>query len=990
MPETNFLKSIAQYYAQPAEGKPRRDSLMFVLPNKRSAMFLKKYVAETIRGVAMMPQFMTMQTFLSLNSQNPDADNDELLFILYDSYRKVMEHRGQVETSRQFDSFVFWGSMMLSDFDDIDKSMVNANDLFKNLKNVKEIQADYLTDEQKDVVRRIWGESRLTAHVDQFWLHVSGGDASETSMSSKFVFLWEILADIYAEFKKQLADKGVSSVGGLFRQTVEKFNKMEPYDVTPDRHYVFVGFNDLSTAETLIFERLQKLKSASFFWDLSPLRLMDDGKEFAKQAIPLKRLQDLSKHFPQPSDYELAEPCTRPEVCIYSVPSNNGQGKAVHNILTDWLKDNSTNKFNPINTAIVLPDQNLLLPTLFSLPEEIGAVNISMGLSFKSTTFAGLLRSIISMQLRAREINNQFHYFYEDITAVLNHPHLRAIAPEEADEIQSKIAERKLYNVNALLLVQDYPNLSAIFSPVHNCNNVAQVSEYLITLLDFLASAIEERGKNPGFEVKAIHYFKEQTEKLTGLIRRYNVEMTDKTFLHLFEKLFNNRGLTVSGTPLRGLQILGVLETRGLDFDNVIVLSMNEQIFPKKQYTKTMIPNNLRLGYGLPDFENLEWTYAYCFYRLISRAKRVALLYDSRSEGRGKGEMSRYLSQMQYLMPAINPDIKSFSYLSDPVDEGNIEIVKDEVVMAELNEFRAGGSLSLSASALKDFKKCSLKFYLCYAKRFRNTNELVDYVTAAEHGNIIHSSIQDIYERYKGQVIDAALIENWIAPENPLISEIVRKNLIEEHYYSYRNNPENLPSEAKITCEIIEAVVRADLKAELNTYCNPSFVFEGTEVRPETSVWHIEPGLEVNFKMFIDRVDKTNQGLRFVDFKTGSDKTSVSSVSNLFSSSHSTDGIFQLLTYAEAYGKMVDANVEIEPVIHPTRVLSANETIPPIVINKEEIHSYSQIADEFRPKINDLIKQIFDPSKPLKQCEKASDCAYCPFLTLCGRVVPEY
>ncbi|MDE6527329.1 MAG: hypothetical protein K2L75_08740, partial [Muribaculaceae bacterium] len=268
------------------------------------------------------------------------------------------------------------------------------------------------------------------------------------------------------------------------------------------------------------------------------------------------------------------------------------------------------------------------------------------------------------MQLRSRELHGRLHYYYEDVEAVLAHPHIRQLAPEGAEKLTKIIADGKLYNIPAETIYAEVSDFKPVFTPVRSLESADDVANYLTNLFDWLADKL--RGKLPEgqtFELDALRYFSEEVSALRTLVDRYGVTMTDRTFMHLFERIFSSRGLTVNGTPLVGLQMLGVLETRALDFDNVIILSMNERVFPRKQYSKTMIPAALRSAFGLPDFESLEWTYAYCFYRLVARAKRVALFYDSRPEGQGNGEMSRYISQLRYLMPAVNVSIDSLSYI---------------------------------------------------------------------------------------------------------------------------------------------------------------------------------------------------------------------------------------------------------------------------------------------------------------------------------------
>ena len=996
----NFLRSVAEYFSAGKTSRPALSTVTFILPNKRSALFLKKYIRDSCRGVTLLPRFMTLSTFVGIYSDFPAAQSRELLFILYDAYRRVMARKGREDDIRQFDSFVFWGDMMLNDFDDIDKSLVEAGDIFRNLKNVKEIQADYLDDDQKEVIRRVWGESRLTAHIEEFWLHL--GDGEKCRLGRKFLFLWEILAEIYNEYKAALRSNRRASVGSQYRMAVGNIKKFDSFDFTGDTRYVFVGFNDLTHAETMIFERLRAAGVAYFFWDTAPLTLFA-GARGAMMPAPLRRLAELVKNFPQPDDYSVPVADSLPQIDVTSVPSNVAQAKCITAVLKRWAEAGLLDPDNAINTAIVLPDQGLLLPALLSIPEDIKALNISMGLAYRTTTFASLLHAIISMQLRARVIRGEYNFFYEDLNAVLSHPHIQTIAAAHADTITEYVNSHKLYNAPASQLCEKAPELAAIFQPVHRSASVRDVAAYLTRLLDWLGAALmaemEESGREIGkaFELEAIKFFRDELDKLTALVERYNVEMADHTFLHLFERIFSTRGITLTGTPLKGLQVLGVLETRALDFDNVIILSMNEGIFPRKQYAKTMIPNNLRKGYGLPDFESAEWTYAYSFYRLIARAKRVEIFYDSRSDGMGQGEISRYISQLQYLVPAVNIEEHTLSVGAEASDVNHFSIRKDDKIMSLLNLYKAGGDKKLSASALKKYLECQFRFYLEYVRGLRDNDELSESLSAAEIGTIVHNTIQELYSTHSGRPIDAALIDSWLAEGSTKISDTVIRQVVEVHFGKTSTvDQASFSPELKIAATNLEVLVRSNLEAERDAYCSPSFIFIENEMKVNTlkdeKPWHIADGLDINFFMAIDRVDEIAPGMkRFIDFKTGGDEISVGSIENLFTKyQHKNGGIFQLLLYCEAYLSLREPGVDIQPLLHPLRKLAAATPIKPITVDRKSLTSYRSVREDFRQRLVGLLEELFNPENPFGQCADSEPCTYCPFITLCGRSIKKY
>lgn len=987
MSRTKFLEEVARYYA--VSHPDRMDNLVFVMPNKRSAMFLKQYVRDNLSGITLMPRFTTMGRFISTFADNPEAPRNDLLFILYKSYRKVMAQKGRLERVRDFDAFIFWGDMILSDFNDIDRSHADASALFKNLRDVREIQSDYLDPEQKDIISRIWGESRLTVAsgpdedgndpVERFWLHLAHDGKDGRPLASKFTYLWEILGDLYVEFSAELKRRGISTQGMQYRSAARRLRLVTPDELPFGATYAFVGFNDLSTSEAMILNRLRDIGSAEFFWDGDTATI-----------------RTLAKSFPMPGDFEPAKVESSPEVEVIAMPSNVGQSKALHAILEDIVARGLTNPENPIDTAIVLPDEGLLMPVLFSIPASIKAVNITMGLPYRTTTFASLLRSIITMQLRARKIRGGIHFYYEDVTAVLNHPHIQLICGAEGDKIKNDITENNLYNISAEKTVADYPALAAIFAPVKNSHDAEETGRYMLTLLDWLENGLADAADNYGglIEVKMLDHFRREVEDILRLVREHDVQMSENTFFSLFERMFDTTQITVSGEPLKGLQVMGVLETRALDFDNVIFLSMNEKIFPRKQYVKTMIPNALRYGYGLPQLDSQEETYAYCFNRLLARARLVKAVYDSRSGNFGSGELSRYISQLRYLRPDLDVTFTTIDLPAAASAPEPVVVRKTEAVLRELDGFKPGGKLRLSASALKSYKRCPLQFYLQYVRNMRGNDELSDFVSASQYGSVVHKVIEELYTPYRNQEITRELIDSWLSPSNSLIDDLTVKCVYKECYKGFNADApvSEMPAEGSVIASVAAYTVRTMLEYEREQLCSPSFTFIRSEM-PVDKPWPVTDELTVNFKMSIDRVDRTSEGvLRFIDFKTGSDMIIAKrGIDELFvRGEHAYDAIFQVLVYCEAYAAITGKRNNIEPLIYPLKLMTANGGIKPVEIEGLAVTSYLQVSKEFLPRLQALISEIFNPEVDFTQAEDNKSCKFCPFLSLCGRTEPRF
>lgn len=984
MSHPNFLRSIAGYYSEGVPGRTPHADVVYVLPNKRSAAFLKKHIQVCTKLPSRMPRIKTMGALMADFSGLPEASPRELLFILYKSYCRAIAEAGRSNVP-EFDSFVFLGMLMMSDFDEIDRSLADTTQLFKNLRTLREIQADYLEPEQKETIRRIWGDSPMTREGENFWLHIGEKETGNKHLNT-FISLWDVIASVYKLYHATLDEKQMASPGSQFRKAWNTVKELTADTVDNDHaHYVFVGFNDLSHAEALIFKHLQKIGKASFFWDTAPLKLADPST--CPEALVL--LQKLVKEFPMPADYTCPVPDKMPEVTVVSVPSNVAQASALMDILGAWVKDKKLDPVNPLNTAIVLPDRELLTPVLFAIPEELKTVNITMQMSFRSTSYATLLQSIVRMQTQARKLQGRIHYYYEHVADVFNHPHIRTIAREDADRALEKIRTDKLFNIDAEAFANDFPGLDALLQPMANLTGVDETAKYTTRVLNWITDSLHAKAGRDTFETSITEKLVSEINSIAGLARKYDIEMRPDTFMRMFERVINSSGLTLNGTPLQGLQILGVLESRALDFDNVAFLSMNDGIFPRKQYAGTLIPNNLRHVFGLPDVENLELTYAYSFYRLISRASNVVLLYDARTNGQN-AERSRYITQLQYLMPKVKVTDTAVTLIGSAGGEREITVVKTPEVINRLNDFKAGGALRLSATAIKCYLHCPLQFYIQYAARQRTTDEPVDNISTAEYGTIVHNTIQALFQPMAGRLVDRTFYNRLTDPANDEILKEVYKQLAEMK----QRRDSDFTNEMEVAADLIEQIVRNDLIAECNYYCadGASFTFVKNEMPGPSGVWQISPGLAINWRMSVDRVDRIDADtLRFIDIKTGNDSPDAHSIERITApkSIYSNDAVLQVFTYCQAYLDMLRAEgkalVDIEPVIQNTRSFFSIPNVAPVTVDKKPVLRYSQVEAEFGKRIKELIEEIFDPSRPFIQCKHSRTCNYCSFRSVCGR-----
>lgn len=983
-----FLDQVAAYYLQPARQKELY-KYVFVFPNKRSGRFMRRYLQRRLNQPAFMPRFTSIGAFIARMSDVGEASRNDCIFDLYDAYRDCMQAAGA--EPRDFDRFVFWGQILLSDFNDIDRNGVDARALYTNLSRLREISADYLDDEQKAVVREIWGDNAVPDSDGSFWRHIRHEKDDENSMEHQFLSLWAILSDIYTLFEKRLEERGEATSGMQQRLALKRLRAMGR-DLVGHTHYVFVGFSSPSVVETLIFDKLRDLGAADFFWDTASPFIHNRDGEVARNNRALAALRRLSDRFASPSDFSLASIETKPDIDIVGVASRTAQAKLAGEILQKWAAEAAINTADAINTAIILPDESLLTALLHSIPEQLKAINITMGMPFSSTAFAAMLSSIVSMQMRARLIRGEWRFFHEDIVELLDQPHIRTVAGTEGDTIRRIILQNNLYTVSTSQLAEMAPRLAFIFRAVDDTFNIEHVSNYLTDLLTGLVALIKEAsGTERTWETDILDHLRDEIDNLGRLLREHNVTAGQKSYFALLERTLRRLTITMAGTPLKGLQIMSVAETRTLDFDNVIFLSMNERIFPMRNTTKTMIPNNLRASYGLPRTDSGEHEAAYHFYRLIGRARRVAVLYDSRADGAGSesGEASRFITQLRHLHrnKAVLRDLSLAAGAHAP-EKTVITVLKTDAVMAHLREYLEGGKATLSASALKTYKQCGLKFYLKNVRHFNGEEEVTDYMTSSLLGTILHATAQYIYDDIKGVPITATVLNALANHASDRYFDLLKQLISEQYYHRKLIGTADLPVEGNIIAKTIMEMLSTMFGCEQKAWCpteTDSFEYVQGEMRVE-GPWQISRDLTINFKMFIDRVDRTASGLRFIDYKAGGDKITPPSVEKMFDDDYSYDGVFQVLAYCEAYAAMTGYDGPIQPMLYNLRNFESQGGILPITIGKTEIHDYRQVSEEYMPHLRDLISEIFDPEIPFAQApETSKNCRFCPFAPICGR-----
>lgn len=823
----SFLYQIAKRYVSDYDGDLGK--VCFIFPSRRSSLFFRKYLGLCSQAPIFSPELLTISELFDKLSPYSRADKIELVAILYKHYIDLGSKEGLVCDS--FDEFVYKADTLLSDFNDIDQYMVDAHDLFSNVRDLESISAnyDYLSEAQKEAVRDFW---QVT--LDRY---------SEKPGKARFLQIWNILAPLYDAFREDLAGRGIAYDGMMTRAVA---GMIKDHDSRVDEvlsgyeRIVFVGHNALSECEKVLFTRVRNSGRGDFYWDFKG-NLLRDRDNKASLFISAYESE-------YPSIYQLDDSSSEyPQVEVISVPSAIGQAKKA----ADFLRG-----MDPDSTAIVLPDESLLMPLLNSVPEEIGKINVTMGYGLSNSAFAALMSSLGPLQFNKRIRGGQTTFYHKDVTAILSHPFVLGACADTVRELQTRISLNNLVQVPSALFEETGQELlCSIFRPV---DSVAGAIAWQLEVIELLAKRISDLEKE-----FAYGYY-----KAVSHIRDLQIPYLDKleTYFHFLRQITARLNVPFRGEPLHGLQIMGPLETRALDFDNVIILSVNEGTFPAKNQSDSYIPYSLRKGFGLPTFELFDSISAYHFYRSIYRARKVVLMYDSRTFGVHSGEPSRFIMQLKHHYSQVPLVEKVCTYTINPAEPGTSSVVKDAEVMQQLTKVYIDEGHSFSASSLNEYMKCPLKFYYTQVKGMKESEKVDEGFESGPFGTAFHAIMETLYEPYRNEIISADVISGILRRKDEL-DALIEAKLDEE--FKYNGLP--ITGRRRVTFEMLKKIVLKTLDYDKGY---APFTYLGGESRIYADLDVVAGGKNVKVKLkgFIDRLDCKDGKVRIVDYKTGSIK----------------------------------------------------------------------------------------------------------------------
>lgn len=956
-----FLYQVASLFYEKWEAEVSR--LAFVFPNRRTGLFFQKYLSEVADTPLFSPTILTINDLFIQLSGKQSADRISMLFILYDIY---IRQSGSTET---FDEFLYWGEMLLNDFDDIDKYMANARMLFSNVTDLREIENDFdfLSDEQIAAIRSFWS---------------SFYPRGDTPNQQQFLAVWQVLYDLYEEFRATLAAEGKGYEGMIFREVVESMERGESPDL-PYEQIVFVGLNALSVSEERFLAQLQKREIADFYWDYVSDKVTDpDNKASYFVSRNLKSFPSSMKLPPEEK--------VKTEIEVIGIPSGIGQAKHVYTLLSDWCKEAEMSSEEALRTAVILPDEHLLIPVLNAIPEQIRRINVTMGYPLAGTPVASLIEYILALQKNVRYIDRNPLFYFRDVLPVLNHRYILSTSPEIISSLVKEITENnKIYISHTEL--EKTPLLEILFTPV---TGVEAFSDYLIKVLEELnkvmsALSDEEEEDAPqrtnDLEQEFIFHYFTTVNRMKEVMKDARIEMKIDTFFRLLKRVTDTITIPFHGEPLSGLQIMGVLETRALDFDRLIILSMNEGIFPQRKAANSFIPYNLRRGFGLPTYEHQDSVWAYHFYRLIERASHVSLLYDTRSNGLQTGEVSRFVHQLHYHYEVPMRD-KLVVYNVSSSKTLPLAVPKREDIMRRLDAYRKGGSKAISASAINTYLDCPLKFYFSVVEGIREEEEVSETIESDVFGSILHKVMEELYKPFQGKMVTVDLLKA-IRKDTALLTGAIARAFASEFFKT--EVVRSLTGQNYLIGEMIRKYVEKIL--ERDGKLTP-FVYIESE-RKINGLISLSDHSEIRLKGFIDRVDEVLDAIRIIDYKSGSGTTTFSSIESLFNKEEKdrAKAVMQVFMYCWMYAHFTENKGKtIQPGIYYVRSLFSDPFDPSVYHRiergkSEKVEDFSGYAQAFEEGLRGCLDEIFNPEIPFTQTPTGKACSYCPFKGICGK-----
>jgi len=957
----SFLKLVAADLYKHTEGNLAHTAVVF--PNKRAGLFFNEYLAQESESPIWSPAYVSISELFRSLSPWEVGDPVKLVCELYKIFRR------ETQSTETLDDFYFWGEMLISDFDDADKNKVDTDKLFSNLQDLRNIMDDYtfIDDEQEEAIRQFFQNFSIERR---------------TALKERFISLWDVLGNIYKGFRESLASQNIAYEGMMYRHVIEHLD----VDKLPYEKYVFVGFNVLNKVEHTLFTQLKDAGKAVFYWDYDEFYMKENRQAVTHEAGEFIRRN--LRDFPSPLSGELFKNLSKPKEVHYIASSTeNAQAR----YLPQWIRNNLTTPEK--ETAVVLCNEALLQPVLHSLPAEVKHVNITMGFPLSQTPVYSFLIALLELHTHGFNFKSG-RYTFQSVVTLLKHPYTRQLTGQ-AELLEKELTRNnRFYPLPGELGKDEF--LTRLFTPLSgNLNLCIRLSETLQQVAGIYQANTSGTEDTDAFnQLYRESLFKAYTtiNRFRTLIEEDELTVQSETFRRLLVKVLSATNIPFHGEPAIGMQVMGVLETRNLDFRHLVLLSVNEGQLPKSGGDSSFIPYNLRKAFGMTTIEHKIAVYAYYFYRLLQRAERITLMYNTSSDGLNRGEWSRFM--LQFLIEWPHPITRQFLEAGQsPQGTSPITVEKTPDVMRRMQslfDVRANPKAKFSPSALNYYLDCPLKFYYRYVAGLSVPDEVSAEIDSATFGSIFHYAAEHIYKDLTthGKVINKEALETLLR------NEVKLQDYVDTAFKKlFFNVPQNEKPEYNGVQLINSAVIARYLKQLLQNdlrYAPFTFIASEMEVDEPIDIQTPKGVIKSRIGGIIDRMDSKDGTLRIVDYKTGGDADTPPHVESLFiPDKKRSNYVFQTFLYAAIMCRK-QPTMKIAPAllyIHR----AATETYSPVIQMgeprkpKEAVEDFSKYEKEYRERLQGLLEEIFNPEKSFAQTEIIEKCTYCDFKALCKR-----
>ncbi|SHF76440.1 PD-(D/E)XK nuclease superfamily protein [Bacteroides luti] len=931
-----------------------------IFPNKRAGLFFNEHLAEEANRPIWSPAYLSIsELFQQLSAQRSEnplklGNSIKLVCELYKIFRE------ETKSEETLDDFYFWGELLISDFDDADKNLVDADKLFSNLQDLKNIMDDFdfLNEDQEAAIRQFFQNFSIE---------------KRTALKEKFISLWDVLGNIYHRYKEELANQQIAYEGMLYRSVIEQLDASQmKYDT-----YVFVGFNVLNKVETKFFQLLRDAGKALFYWDYDEFYTNEknhEAGEFIRRNL---------KEFPSALSGVTFNKMIQPKkVRFVASSTENAQAR----FLPEWIRGNVTGKES--ESAVVLCNEALLLPVLHSIPDSVQHVNITMGFPLAQTPVHSFITALLELQTEGFRTDTG-RYAYAAVQAVLKHPYTRQLS-SKANELEKDLTEKnRFYPLPSELKQDDF--LGMLFTP--QLSNM-DLCRYLSDALKEVATIYnKEKESDDVFnQLYRESLFKAYTliNRLGSMIDKGDLIVQTGTFKRLLNKVLSASNIPFHGEPAIGMQVMGVLETRNLDFKNLVMMSLNEGQLPKGSGDSSFIPYNLRKAFGMTTIEHKNAVYAYYFYRLMQRAENITLMYNTASDGLNRGEWSRFM--LQFLIEWPHEIAREYLEAGQsPQTAKEIIIVKTPEVMKRLQNFydvRCNKRAQFSPSALNTYMDCQLKFYYTYVAKLKPKPEVSSEIDSAMFGTIFHRSAELIYGDFKahGNVVNKEQIEQLLHNDVKLQGYVDRA-FKEEFFQVPLDEKPEYNGVQLVNSKVIASYIRQLLRND-KEYAPFTLVDMEKKVSEDITIPTAKGDILSRIGGTIDRMDSKDGTLRIVDYKTGGFPKAAADIAALFTPAENRPNyIFQTFLYAAIMTRQ--QKQKVAPSLLYIHQAASADYKPYIEIglrnNKTFVEDFTPYEEEFRELLTQLLSDIFNSEQPFNQTKFVNKCEFCDFKALCKK-----